>query len=184
MLHLAGCRVPSVLRDRPAVLARQITHQRPHILLRLRSGLLSAETPGHRAHQLIQIPRDRASLYHCGSSRPRFFLRHNSKITGRLPYVTDQSLSAQITISDCRTSTTVMFCDLNLHDVVSEPAFPVVAAAGSGLVCSAQVGPGECMVEGSVGGAGQVCQETADLGGGEGDQAAPAFGAWAAVTAR
>jgi hypothetical protein len=70
-----------------------------------------------------------------------------------------------------------MFCDLDLHDIVPEPALPVVAAAGSGLVGSAEVGPGECVVEGSVGGAGQVCQETADLGGGEGDQAAAAFGA-------
>lgn len=67
---------------------------------------------------------------------------------------------------------------------MAEPAFPVVAAAGSGLPGAAQVGPGECVVEGSVGGAGQVCQETADLGEGEGDQAAAAFGACAAVTAR
>lgn len=60
------------------------------------------------------------------------------------------------------------------------------------MVGAAQGRPGECVVErlgeGVVGGVGQVCQETADLGGGEGDlmtdQAACAFGAWAAVTAR
>lgn len=63
-----------------------------------------------------------------------------------------------------------------------------MAAAGAGLAGAAEVGPGEgvleCVVEGVVGGAGQVCQETAGLGEGEVDQAAAAFGAWAAVTAR
>jgi hypothetical protein len=67
---------------------------------------------------------------------------------------------------------------------VAEPAFPVVGAAGSGLAGAAQGRPVEGVLEWVGGGAGQVCQETADLGGGEGDQAAWAFGAWAVVTAR
>ena len=68
---------------------------------------------------------------------------------------------------------------------MAEPAFPVMAVSCLGLVGATQVGPGECVFEGpDYEGAGQVCQETADLGGGEGDQAACAFGARAAVTAR
>lgn len=49
---------------------------------------------------------DGPDLYHGGISRPRFLLRHNSKIIGRLSCVTSRPLSAQITISDCRINLT------------------------------------------------------------------------------
>jgi len=73
---------------------------------------------------------------------------------------------------------------LQQHFVIHEPPAPVVAAAGAGLVRAPVPGPGEGVSERAGGGAGQVCQETADLGWGEGDQAGCAFGLAAAVTAR
>src|SRR5690606_22102946 len=86
-------------------LARQVAHQRAHVLAGLDAGLPPAETSGHQAHQLIEMAADGPDLYHGSGSRPRFFLRHNSKIIGRLSCVTNRPLPAQITISDCRTST-------------------------------------------------------------------------------
>ena len=73
---------------------------------------------------------------------------------------------------------------LQQHFVMYEPSSPVVAAAGAGLVGAPVAGPGEGMAERAGCGAGQVCQETADLGWCEGGQAGCAFGLVAAVTAR
>src|SRR5690606_17490704 len=103
VLHPAGGCVPGVFGDAPAVLARQVAHQRAHVLAGLDAGLPPAETSGHQAHQLIEMAADGPDLYHGSGSRPRFFLRHNSKIIGRLSCVTNRPLPAQITISDCRT---------------------------------------------------------------------------------
>ncbi|WP_328709536.1 hypothetical protein [Microbispora hainanensis] len=77
--------------------------------------------------------------------------------------------------------------NLNLHQpdfVMSEPAFPVVASSGAGLVVSSVSGPGEGVTEGKGDRGGQACQQTADFCWCEADQAAWTFGACAAVTAR
>lgn len=66
---------------------------------------------------------------------------------------------------------------------MAEPAFPVVAGTGAGLVLAAVVRPGQDEVQWAGDVTGQVCQETAGLGGGEGGKAC-AFGAWAAMAAR
>src|SRR5690606_16642587 len=81
--------------------------QRAHVLAGLDAGLPPAETSGHQAHQLIEMAADGPDLYHGSGSRPRFFLRHNSKIIGRLSCVTNRPLPAQITISDCRTKSPI-----------------------------------------------------------------------------
>lgn len=60
----------------------------------------------------------------------------------------------------------------------------VVAGSGAGLMEASVVGPGQDVGEGPGEGAGQVCQETADLGWREADQPAGAFGEYVAVTAK
>lgn len=60
----------------------------------------------------------------------------------------------------------------------------VVAGSGAGLMEAPVVGPRQGMGEGWDESAGQVCQETADLGWCEADQPAWAFGKCATVTAR
>ncbi|SDI52140.1 hypothetical protein SAMN05421505_1633 [Sinosporangium album] len=68
--------------------------------------------------------------------------------------------------------------------VMFEPASPVVAGAGAGLVLTAAGRPGQSELQGAGGRGGQMCQETAGLRECEADQASCAFGACAAVTAR
>ncbi|WP_422656398.1 DnaB-like helicase C-terminal domain-containing protein [Mycobacterium sp.] len=114
-----------MLGDRPAVLARQIAHQRPHVLLRRRPGLPSAKTSGHRAHQLIQTSPGRLGLYDGGRSRSAFFDRHTSRSSGRLPPATNghqpprsRSTTAVLTIRALSEEATRLVRDEGIRMVV------------------------------------------------------------------
>lgn len=77
--------IPDMLRDRPAVLPRQITHQRRHILPRLHTRLRPSKTRRQPLMRRSQIRHRPLALYHDSRSRLMFSLSHNLIIARRLP---------------------------------------------------------------------------------------------------
>lgn len=83
-LHPIRCAVSRVLGGGPAVLARQVTHQRRKILPGLHERLRPAETRLQPLVQHGQIRHRQGALYHGSRSRLTVFLCHNLIIARRL----------------------------------------------------------------------------------------------------
>jgi hypothetical protein len=72
-------RVAGVLREGPAVPARQVARQPPHVLLGLPQRLHPGEVRADPAHQLEQLLLSTLGLYHARSGHPVIFgCRHNT----------------------------------------------------------------------------------------------------------
>jgi len=75
--------VPGMFGDGPAVLARQVAHQRRDVALGLLKRLHPAETRPQPAMQLVQVRCRALALYDDSRSRLMIFLLHNMMILGR-----------------------------------------------------------------------------------------------------
>ena len=84
-LHPVRRRVPGVFRDRPLVLARQITHQRGDVPGGLRKRLHPTETRLQPPRQPGQIRHRPLALYDDNRNRLIDLMRHNMIIPRRLP---------------------------------------------------------------------------------------------------
>jgi hypothetical protein len=85
-LHPIRRGIPSVLGQRPPVLARQVADQPGHVLPGLRERLRSREARGQPSVQHGQIRHCPLTLYDDSRSRLTFILRHNMMILRRLSW--------------------------------------------------------------------------------------------------
>jgi hypothetical protein len=100
--------ITHLLRDRPPVTLRQVTDQRPYILLRLKPRLGPHETRPPQPQQLTTFPGRKSGPYPGSSSRLRFCCLHTRMIDRRLPTVepaaSPHSAAGQTSNGCCRTS--------------------------------------------------------------------------------